>query len=127
MSDTPDIKSLAVQALAGLLDSVKSTKDFTMEHAPDVLRQMVTYHAIVSVIAVAIGIVIVVVSLEFFRRVTPRVPIDACTMNGEIVRVLPWMFAIGGATMVAANFSTAIMATFAPKWFILTKLAELLK
>lgn len=132
MSDTPDIKALAAQALADLLNTVKSAKDFTIEQAPDVLRQMVTYYAVVSWVCVAISIA-AMIAIGFAYAHGARRLSSACRDLDD--KAATWLFGgmiaavlgIGPICGLCANLPDAICATFAPKWFIVSKLAELLK
>lgn len=111
-------------ALLGLVDDIKSAKDFAIEQAPDVVQQMVTYHATVAWIWVAVGCLLASVSLIgclIFRHGIKDGDADLAGV-GFFSALIPLLF---GGAVVLFNLKFAIKATFYPKWFIVEHIMKM--
>lgn len=113
-------------ALVSLIKDLQSAKDFTIAQAPDVVQQMVTFEATMAWIGFAAGAAAVTgIGIGWRRWLKANEPtdLDEWAFSGMIVAML----GIFPVCMAAVCLHTAIMATFAPKWFVVTKIMEMVR
>ena len=123
-----DLQETANEALQQLLGTAIDIKNFTIEQAPDVIQEMVLYYMIISwsgVVGSAMlltiwGFVLKFITKPFYDN---KIDTEDIVFNSLVISILPVGIAIG---LFAVNINTAIMTTFAPKYFIVKELASLI-
>lgn len=60
-----ELKALAVQALTEVLDTAIQVKDFAVEQAPDVIKQLLAWHFTMSIIGFATAFVFLAIAFGF--------------------------------------------------------------
>lgn len=111
-------------ALVSLIKDLQSAKDFTIAQAPDVVRQMVAFEAAIAWMGAGVALAAIVgIGIGWRRYLKANAPADGdeWAFSGTIVA----LFGIFPVCMACACLHTAIMATFAPKWFVVTKIMQM--
>lgn len=125
MSD-PTLSDVAAKALAELLQTVQSGKEFVLAQAPEVIQQMVTYYMVTGWL-MALGALVGIGASLLCSWFVYRKSVDNCdgALNiFQIVIAIPLILCIIG---FITSMDQALCATFAPKWFIVSELAKLIK
>ena len=112
------------EAISYLLDIAKSTESFALEHAPDVLQEIVLMGRVYSGIAVAISILTTYVAYKVFKKVTNSEYFESADENDWLI-LLTGM-SIFGALLLSSFFGWNLKVWFAPKLYIIEYLAGLL-
>lgn len=133
---TPEINSQTEKIILEFLQDIRSMKDFTIEQAPDVLREMVAYEATMAWIGCLPAAFIFLAWVGFiWWAIKDSAKVDRSTPEGAKTEQqnAEAGCAVTGLALVASMFflcmylPTAIQATFFPKWFIVEKLLDVLK
>lgn len=113
---------LLTQALSGILESIKETKDFALEHAPDVIQQVLAYKLITASFWILISAVIVsIFAITAFKTCKGEHPHDKifCWFIFTLCSIIPLI-------ALVSNILIALKITLAPKVYILEYTARLL-
>lgn len=127
---------LSNEVITELLETVRDTKDFAVEHAPDVVQQMVMYYVIIGWSATLSFLLLTAVVVKFAHCAEKKLKLHNEKKSASGLWIdpslpfAPWVFAIIVVLFTSLGIthyaSIAIKATFAPKWFIVEKLMELI-
>ena len=109
------------KALIELLDNIRSAKDFAIEQAPDVVQEMIMFHAITSWGGVLISVLLFVLAYWFVK-----ISLDDDDMPNEGACAGATVLVVAGLFFLCFNATTAIMITFTPKYFIVKHLSEMI-
>jgi hypothetical protein len=113
------------QALKKVLDWVQNMKEFTLDQAPDVIRQLLIAHSIESLMFVTVGCVVFGLAFLFqWKYVFNDSDLDG-DVKGPIFLFTSGVM-VGSSVFVLTNFYYLLIIQFAPKYYIVKELASLL-
>jgi hypothetical protein len=111
------------EALAKFIDTMtgllNSAKDFTLEQAPEVMREIVVYHTALYALGVLIGLVLIAAGTYCLRR--------AFKEEQEIWLALGALPALFGPLFLVFCLPDLLKVTLAPKLFLIEYFAGLVK
>lgn len=114
--------------LIELLQSVNDIKDFTIEQAPDVVQQLLTYSLVSSLLYVVVNSIIIVLAYMSATKWSDQAP----DLYGDwsMSKVLSYSLgSVAGAIALAGMFVNVVKIckiTLAPKLFVLEYASKLL-
>ena len=111
------------EVLKELLVTIKDTKSFVLEQAPDVAQEMILLARIESVI-ILIGSLLLFYLLFYFKRKLSEVErsYDEMSMVYALLSIISPIFGMFGLIAVLSSLS----CWFAPKYFLLKELSKLI-
>ena len=118
---TPDVQ----QALLAILNDIQSAKDFVLAETPQVLQQMMGWHATSAWLGVAAGVFLFIVGIVvglITRSVSRDGDIDGLCIGG----IVAFMALFGGVFALVVNAITIIKIAHYPKWYLVETLTEML-
>ena len=126
------LKEKATESLIDIIDSVTEVKDFAIEQAPDVVRQLLTWEFTFSLINFLAGVLCLTVSIVVLVVTFKNGSKKGWTDSGDFIRaslalglVLSVLFFITGIC-VAASCLTWLQIAIAPKLFLIEYAADLI-
>ena len=109
------MKELTEDVLRGILNIVKDTKDFTLEHAPDYVKQLLSYRYITAYVNLILAVLLIVL------------PIICAIMIDHIAAlVCGFGLPIPGIALAVTCVDEIIKIRVAPKVYIIDHIADLL-
>lgn len=125
---TPEVPSTvtiaAKQAVLDLITKLREAGDFALAEAPEVVRQMVVYEATMAWLGAAVSLGLSAAVLYWTRRAWIALAHDTEERIWLIFTLFPLSL---GVIAFCVDISTAIQATFFQKWFIVSRLVEIIK
>ena len=118
---TPDVQ----QALLAILNDIQSAKDFVLAETPQVLQQMMGWHATSSWFGIAAGILLLIVGAAtgVFASKASR----ECNYNGVCLGSLIAFIALfSGVFALVVNAIAIIKIAHYPKWYLVETLTRML-
>ena len=112
--------------LIWLEESVKATGEFVAEQAPEVVREVITFHRVFGTSMVALGLVLFGVAVFRLKRNGTRWAKDATKFDNEgadfmgVANILlSVVFSIAGTIIFAFNVNPTMKVWFAPRLFLI--------
>ncbi len=108
-----------------LLTMLKSTKEFVIEQAPDVVQQLIAYSTVESSICLFVSLVIVVVGASLIRSGLKSLKKDKYDDFAMICVVAGSISGVVGLTAITINSMALAKVLVAPKIFLIEYLSRL--
>lgn len=113
-------------AVKKLIRVVEKTSDFAIEHAPDVLKEMVTEAKIGCAFAVAASaLVLAACSVALYNLLPKAFQGEYGNFGAGITSFFAGLGAIGSLIVMVCCIETLVTLKYCPKLFLLKKLKEL--
>jgi hypothetical protein len=114
------------ELLKQLVDVVEKTKDFTLEQAPDVVRQIVTYGRAMNTFCIAVSIVSVALGCWTVGKFKNREEAEyGDPSSGQIIWGIASVALFFTAVMTfSINIQMFFMSWFTPKLFVIKYLLD---
>ena len=117
------------KALIAIAEKINAGVDFTVAEMPDVIRQIITYHAVwswVQFVAVILFVIFVIwYSIGLRKKIDKECSDDDRKIGMAAVTVITWVISlIGIGIAIFHHLSNAIAATWMPKAFIVDKILQ---
>ena len=111
------------EVLKELLETIKDTKSFVLDQAPDVAKEMILLARIESII-ILIGSLFLFYLLFYFKRKLSEIESSygEMSMIYTLLSIISPIFGMFGLICVLSNLS----CWFAPKYFLLEELSKLI-
>ena len=115
-------KEILNKFLVEMAELLKSAKDFTIEQAPQVAREVLHYRLASSLLAFAVGLAVFLCSILFFKHVQNMMKEDN---DWAPMHILSCSFLGGSAIFVLENLDSIIKISLAPRLFLIEYFASL--
>lgn len=125
-----ETEKLLNEALAGAIDAVKTTGNFVVEQAPDLIRQLLLYNTVMLSAWVLLGVVVLIATGLIVRKAWKWEKTLRGGDSGVGLALGGISFVIGGilgCTLIFGHISELIKIVLAPKIWLLEYAASLVK
>lgn len=125
-----ETEKLLNEALAGAINAVKTTGNFVVEQAPDLIRQLLLYNTVMLSAWVLLGIVVLIATGLIVRKAWKFEKTLSYPDQGAGIAVGVVTFLVGGVvgcSLVFGHISELIKIVLAPKIWLLEYAASLVK
>lgn len=125
----PGYDEMLKKALIAIAEKINTGVDFTVAEMPDVIRQIITYHAVWSWVQFVAVIIFISFIIWYSIGLRKKIDKECCGDDRQIsmaaTTVITWVICIFGFGIAIFNhLSTAIAATWMPKAFIVDKILQ---
>ncbi len=139
-----ELKEALIEFVQGTVNTLDEGKEFAVEQAPDVVHQFLVFKAIGGAVALVLCIVIFTLAVIYSRKLyfyltsdhpdsykadrgLKRYNDDNEIAGAMVVTVFGLAPALIASCLVGINYITMLLQiAFAPKWFIVQKMVEML-
>lgn len=111
------------QFVISMLELLKTTKDFVVSQAPDVVREILVYSLWNSLLWASLNLIGVIIAIYFYKKVSKAKCTDDRSLGGFISAVIGIVFFMG----FVSNLNYVAKIKLAPKLFLIEYLSELVK
>ena len=123
-------EELLNDALRGVMETVRETKDFVLEQAPEIVQQLVTYHYIYSLCCVLAGVLFILLSVSLigygvFNGIKCRWDDKKCEKYLPFI-IIGCIASVPGIATFFVNLPYFLKVSLAPKVFILEYFARMI-